>query len=581
MRGRRRVLCLFGLSFAAFAACGGDANVSPNDPSAVSPGGGGDGGTGLADGQTLGPDGQILGPDGEVIGSDAAPKDDDAGPPHPPVTGLTQFTEITSSSTLGAIQSGMVWTFDHAMEDFDGDGRLDLFLGDHDTTGNQNRLAHNDGNDLFSNKLGGALSSAGVTGVWSFMAVDANDDGAVDALVNWDAQNSVAFVNDKAGGFTKQSNPFDHQANGMAWADYDGDGFLDFAVTNYGSPNKLWRHKNATGLGQADFEDKTASGGMVTGKSSAAIYLADLDGDARPDLVMQSLTNGTIFEGATGCQTKVALNTGAGFGAPSTAGLDAAPCYGIALGDFDNDGDLDLAAVGAAPGGNSSAGNGNVLLGMRLFRNAGNGTFSDVTSSAQLPTTTTSVDVYRHIYDQLTWVDVDQDGFLDLVVTLGSDKIYRNLGNRTFQDVTSTWKLTAGGGRPERLFGGDIDGDGDVDLLTQSGQAQGYRLWRNDLGSANWLTIRLEGTKIKTAVSSKIFLYEAGHANDGAFLRGYREVMVSASHRAPLEQTFGTEAGKTYDVVAQFWPDKTKVTIPAVAPGKRLRIREDGSSVAY
>lgn len=573
-----------------FAACGGDSNVTPNDPSTLAgfDGGGGlpDGTTMLADGALVGPDGALLQRDGAVILPDAAVKDDDAGPAKPPVTGLTQLTDITTSSTLNTIQAGMIWAFDHGMEDFDADGRLDIFLGDHDSVANQNRVAHNDGNDVFSNKLGNtAVSSAGVAGVWSFLAVDANNDGAVDALVNWDSQNSIALANDKAGGFTKVANPFDHQANGMAWADYDGDGALDFVVNNFGGQNKLWRHKNVAGLGSSDFEDKSATAGMITGKSSASIYLADLDGDARPDLVTQTLINGSIFQSATGCETKVAINTGAGFAAATTAGLDAAPCYGIALGDFDNDGDLDLSAVGAAAAGNASAGSGNVLLGMRLFRNAGNGTFSDVTASALLPTTTTSVDVYAHIYDQLAWVDLDQDGYLDLIVTLGKEKIYRNQGNRTFVDVTTTWKLNVGGGRPERLFVGDIDADGDVDLLTQSGDnskpGTGYKLWRNDLGSARWLTIRLEGTKIKTAVSSKIFLYEAGHANDPAFLRGYREVMVSASHRAPLEQNFGTEVGKTYDVVAQFWPDKKKVTVAGVTAGKRLKVREDGTSAAY
>lgn len=532
-----------------------------------------------ADGGSVTGDGGVLpGTDGSA-GGDGAIKDDDAGPPHPPVTGLTQFTEITSSSSLGTLQSGMVWTFDHAIEDFDGDGKLDLFLGDHDTANNQNRLLHNEGNLTFANKLGTALKST--TGVWSFVAVDANNDGAVDALVNWDAQNSSAFANDLAGGFTNVASPFDHQANGMAWADYDGDGFLDFGVTNFGqNGNKLWRHKNAN-LGASDFEDKTGSG-MPTGRSTASMYFADVNGDHKPDLIMQLLTGGAIFDAATGCSTKVALNTGTGFGAPQTAGLDNAPCYGIALGDFDNDGDLDLVGVGAAAAGSSSAGSGNVLDAVGLFRNDGTGSFTDVTASSGLPTATVSVDVYRHIYDQAVWADVDQDGYLDLILTYGpNDKVYRNLGNRTFQDVTTTWKLTAGNGRPERIAVGDLDGDGDIDLLTQSGQNEGFRLWRNDLGSARWLTVRLAGNKIKTAISSSVSIYEAGHANDPAFLRGFREVMVSDSHRAPLEQTFGTETGKTYDVVARFWPDGTVVTVPNVTPGKRLKVNENGTSAAY
>lgn len=492
-------------------------------------------------------------------------------------TGTVGFTEITSSSGLASVQSGMVWTFDSAIEDFDGDGKLDLFLGDHDTTNNQNRLAHNNGGNSFSNKLGTTLTS--LTGVWSFVGVDANNDGSVDAIVDWDSQNSSAFANNNAGSFTKVTSPFDHQANGAAWADYDGDGFVDFAVTNLNGTNRVWHHKS-NGLTATDFEQRA---GVPAGKSSAGVYLADVNGDGRPDLITQTLTNGAIFDSATGCTTRVSLNDGSGgFGAPNTAGLDHAPCYGIALGDYDNDGDLDLAAVGAIPGGSSAAGSGYVYVSMGLFRNNGSGIFTDVSTAAQLPTASIKADIYRHLYDQAVWVDLDQDGYLDLVATVGTtDRVFRNLGNLTFQDVTSTWKLSSGNGRPERLSVGDIDGDGDVDLMTQSGQGNGYRLWRNDAGSSHWLTVRLAGTKIKTAISSKISLYDAGHAGDPSYLRGYREVMVGASHRAPLEQTFGTTAGKAYDVVARFWPSGTIVTIPSVSAGKRLRIGEDHSSSTY
>lgn len=569
MRARSHYLALVALVGVAMGACGG---ANSDDSSAAVPADGlaGDGG---ANANALGGDGGSGNPGSGRDGATSVTSDD-AGPPHPAVTGLTQFTDVTSSSGLATVQTGVSWTFDHAIEDFDGDGKLDIFLGDHEPGGN--RLAHNDGNGSFSNKLGTLTS---ITGVWSFSAVDVNDDGAIDAIVNWDSQNTSAFINNSSGGFTTASSPFDHQANGEAWADYDGDGALDFVVTNFNGTNRVWHHKNASGVSSSDF---TETSGTASGKASASVYLADVNGDHRPDLVMQVLTNGSLFEPATGCSTKVALNTGSGFGSPSTAGLDNAPCYGISLGDFDNDGDLDLVAVGAAAAGSSSAGTGNTNVGIGLFRNAGDGTFTDVTSAAGLPTTTTKVDVYRHIYDQALWADVDQDGYLDLIATVGStDRVFRNLGNRTFEDDTSTWKLNAGDGRPERMAAGDIDGDGDIDLVTQSGQASGFHLWRNDLGSNRWLTVRLAGNAIKTAVSSKISLYEAGHANDAAYLRGYREVMVSTSHRTPLEQTFSTEDGKTYDVVARFWPAGTVVTVPNVTPGKRLQINESGSSSNY
>lgn len=571
------------LVVAGFVACGENASSPPANTSPNGGGGGGDGGN-----TTTGADGGNVTPgvDGAAVdgaSGDGAIVDDDAGPPKPPVSGKTELTEITTTSSLSTVQSGMVWAFDMAIEDFDNDGKLDLFLGDHDTNSNQNRLAKNSGSGSFTSVATAAIKS--VTGVWSFAAIDFDNDGFVDALPNWDAANTSTFRNNQAGSFTTVASSFDHQANGMTWADWDADGLLDFAVSNFNGSNRLW-HRKTTGLTAAAFENKTAGSG-ITGKSSASIYFADLNGDHWPDVVMQSLVGGTdVFDEDMGCSTKVFINkaqTGAnaGFNAPATAGLDSAACFGIALGDFDNDGDLDIASVGSAAAGNTAAGTHQVLLGRKLHRNDGTGNFSDVTQTALLPTTTTNADVYRHIYDQALWVDIDQDGYLDLVMSLNKNLIYRNLGNRTFQDVTATWKLNAGGGRPERIFVGDIDADGDADLLTQSGQGVGYRLFRNDLTSSTWLTVRLEGTKIKTALGSKVWLYEAGHAGDAAFLRGYREVMNSTSHRAPLEQNFGLEAGKTYDVRARFWPDGTLVTIPGVTAGKRLKIKEDGSSATY
>ncbi|MBK6692918.1 MAG: VCBS repeat-containing protein [Myxococcales bacterium] len=584
------------VAMAVAVGCGEDEAESAPGPTGgtlpdgapVGTGTGLDGGAAATDGSvTTGDGGFITLPDGAVI---PKPKDggvvnDDAGPPKPPVTGLTQFTEVTSQAGIGTLESGMNWAFDCAIEDFDNDDKLDVFLGDHDSANNQNRLGKNSGTGTFTAVATAAIKNASSGGVWSLSLADFNNDGFMDAIPNWDASNTSTFLNNGAGSFTNLAmSSMDHQANGMVWGDYDGDGLLDFAVSNFNGTNRLW-HRKTAGTASSDWEQK--AGVMATGNASTSLYMADLNGDHFPDIVMQTLT-GNVFQSTTGCSTKVLFNKGvkgasAGFNAPVTAGLDNAPCFGIAMGDYDNDGDLDLIGVGSAAAGSAPLTGTNIKLGMALLRNDGTGNFSDVTGAALLPTTTSNVDVYAHIYDQAVFTDLDQDGYLDLIVSLGKNSVYRNLGNRTFQDVTTTWKLSVTGGRPARVFVGDIDADGDVDLLTQTGQAAtiGYRLWRNDLGSARWLTVRAAGTKIKSALGSKISLYEAGHAGDAAFLRGYREVITSTSHRSPLEQYFGTETGKNYDVQVRFWPDGTVVTIPNQTAGKRLRINENGTSAVY
>jgi hypothetical protein len=105
------------------------------------------------------------------------------------------------------------------------------------------------------------------------------------------------------------------------------------------------------------------------------------------------------------------------------------------------------------------------------------------------------------------------------------------------------------------------------------------KLMHNDLGGTNFVKLRLRGAKIKNAIGSKIWLYEAGHLGDAAHLTGYRELTLAHSHRHPLEQHFGTSGAS--DVRVRFWPDGTQVDVTGVAPGARLRIGEDGSRSTY
>lgn len=125
---------------------------------------------------------------------------------------------------------------------------------------------------------------------------------------------------------------------------------------------------------------------------------------------------------------------------------------GVAMGDFDGDGHLDLFFTGsvghwkkpeAGPCG-------------ALFRNRGDGTFEDVTARSGIRSCGWTMGAY--------WVDLDSDGTLDLIVTgLGRTEIWKNCGDGTFRDVTDARGLIA----PKFAVGlaaGDVNGDGRVDL---------------------------------------------------------------------------------------------------------------------
>ena len=235
------------------------------------------------------------------------------------------------------------------------------------------------------------------------------------------------------------------------FADIDGDSDLDILITNenpfpFGPPGDFNRILINDGSGA--FTDETFTRLPVQSVDSADIAAGDLDGDGDLDL----------FEGNTGAQNRVLINTGFGFFTDETAARLPAlvdSTRKVALGDVDGDGDLDAVV------GNSR------VQQNRLYLNDGNGVFSD--ASANLGTdleTTTDVKLE----------DVDADGDLDLLVINVGDFVFghgflgepnRLLlgdGNGLFTDATFP-RLEQRNNRSTNAEFGDLDGNGTIDLI--------------------------------------------------------------------------------------------------------------------
>jgi tetratricopeptide (TPR) repeat protein len=141
---------------------------------------------------------------------------------------------------------------------------------------------------------------------------------------------------------------------------------------------------------------------------------------------------------------------------------------GVALLDYDGDGWLDVYAVQGGPfppGGTASRAvdaaqqDARVTFGDRLFRNKGDGTFEDVTSCTGLAAFSGG---YGH---GVAAGDIDNDGRPDLFVTrFGSYALFRNRGDGTFEDATRRWGLSGYRDWPTSAAFADFDGDGDLDL---------------------------------------------------------------------------------------------------------------------
>jgi hypothetical protein len=142
-------------------------------------------------------------------------------------------------------------------------------------------------------------------------------------------------------------------------------------------------------------------------------------------------------------------------GAHPSGQLPAMSCGGVALLDYDGDGRLDVYCVQAAPfppeAGRPCAD--------RLFRNLGDGTFEDVTTSS-------GIAALHGGYGHGAAVgDVDNDGHPDLFVTRwGAYALYHNRGDGTFEDITDTAGLGGDRDWPTSAAFADLDGDGDLDL---------------------------------------------------------------------------------------------------------------------
>jgi hypothetical protein len=292
---------------------------------------------------------------------------------------------------------------------------------------------------------------------------DYNGDGDLDILVAAAGKQDVAFstlYNNAGGTFTDSGIALLGLSRATAaWGDFDGDGDLDLAMTGLETgailaTTRVYRNNGGT---------FTAVPGPFLGVLAGSIAWGDYDGDGDLDLLITGLTNASTAGVAA---TRLYRNDGGGV---FTSVPHPFPdCYdgAVAWGDYDNDGDLDVVITGV----------GNTVLFANIWRNNGDGTFTD--AGANLPGTDLGF---------TAWGDYDNDGDLDLLFGGNSNdgfitRIYRN-DNGAFTDANAgllgeIWASAAWG---------DYDNDGDLDVMIIGyepvAQVRRSILYRNDAGS--------------------------------------------------------------------------------------------------
>ncbi len=432
--------------------------------------------------------------------------------------GALQFSDVTETAGIGHLHEldlrlaprdpEFAFLMAGAVaEDLDGDGLPDLFVTG--SNGKPNLLYINQGDGTFAEEA--ALRGAGQENVYlSPSAADYDSDGDVDLFVsNW-AGHHLLLTNDGSGHFEASTTAFPDpvwRGTGAGWADIDGDGLLDLAIGSWSDGTGAASAYDPERRSANIFVYRNEGGGrfstfqVIPQDWTFAVHFADLDHDGDPDLVAA----------ADFGQTRWFRNNGKGVFLPMGAS-DVENGMGVASGDVDGDGDVDLFFSSIRDLDEPEANWG--TTGNRLLLNDGAGGFGDATEEAGVR------DGYWGWGALLA--DLDNDRDLDLYHVNGWPDPGRNVpaqfgitpaclfvnrGDGTFDEVAALAGDAGDTGNGRGVLPFDYDGDGDLDLFVANNSTVvadglgGYSiepgrpvLLRNDSeATGNWLKVRVAG----------------------------------------------------------------------------------------
>jgi hypothetical protein len=484
-----------------------------------------------------------------------------------------------------------------ALEDFDGDGLLDLFVTTQDLKG-QARLFHHRSDGSFEDRTA-AAGLEGILGGLNVTQADHDDDGDVDILVlrgGWQlgiwGQHPKSLLENLGPAepgrfldvtFVAGLGEVSYPSQTAEWADYDLDGDLDLYVGNEASMNSPFPSQLFQNRGDGTYADVSAAAGVTNMRMAKGVSWGDIDGDRDPDLYVSNyLDPNRLYENhGDGTFADVAPERGV------TRPFDSFPCW---FWDFDNDGALDIyVATFAQSTGEARLGPVvSSYLGLpirqdlnKLYKGDGKGHFRDVAAEQGL-------DLYTLVMGA-SFGDLDNDGYPDMYLGTGypfydgliPNVMYRNRGGRGFADVT-----TAGGfGHLQKGHGvsfADIDQDGDEDVFANLGGAFpgdtfGDVLFENPGSGKHWIKLDVEGRRSnRSAVGARVRVDFFEGSEGGKTRSVYQTVGQHGSFGShPHELHIGLGSAARVERLEVFWPVTGATQVFASVPADcRVRIVE-------
>ena len=473
--------------------------------------------------------------------------------PSPAFTGVTKESGVAEAITRHYAAYPNWWLSGLNLVDLDGDGHLDLFFAAHGAGRSLAMLGDGHGNFTVAE---GSYPPSEI-----HLPYDINEDGKLDLQMTWQDGGGRWWINESMPGRLsfRESGITAAQARVSAMIDLNRDGKAD------------WLHERPGVV----FEFGDGQGGFkVAGHLEIAptrneinVYPADLNGDGYIDLAVQ--WGRYDFEKG---RSRVYFNDGKmNFrDVTAQAGLLEEGFVIKGVGDVNQDGYLDLLVLeNRKP---------------EVYLNDGSGKFTKLVGAISGMETATKPSYVSWGLAVVT--DFDNDGIADILWN-GRHFLWALRGTRGghFAYVNKEWGIEdkSAASVDDGLCFGDIDGDGDLDIVGYTGNLDSkrqVRVYRNDLPSQNWIRVRPVGAPgNRGAAGAKIRLTEPGEPQK---LLWFEQVMILNSQSAhsyysyaQTERHFGLGQRRAVDVSVEFYPSGKRVERKAASANQTLVLSEE------